>query len=72
MSAEAATAAPAPAKRTSFGELLGRDPTVTMLGAFIVLAVVGFSALAPARFLSGETMRAMAFQMPELEFWRWR
>ena len=37
-----------------------------MLGAFIVLAVVGFSALAPARFLSGETMRAMAFQMPEL------
>ena len=66
MSAEAATAAPAPAKRASLGELLGRDPTVTMLAAFIVLAVLGFSALAPARFLSGETLRAMAFQMPEL------
>jgi simple sugar transport system permease protein len=37
-----------------------------MLAAFIVLAVLGFSALAPARFLSGETLRAMAFQMPEL------
>ena len=67
MSPEAATAAPAPARRrASFGELLGRDPTVTMLSGFLVLAVLGFSVLAPARFLSGETLRAMAFQMPEL------
>ena len=66
MSSEVATTAPAPAKRSSFSELLGRDPTVTLLGAFILLAVLGFSALAPDRFLSGETLRAMAFQMPEL------
>jgi simple sugar transport system permease protein len=39
---------------------------VTLLGAFIVLAVLGFGALAPDRFLSGDTLRAMAFQMPEL------
>ena len=37
-----------------------------MLGALIVLAVIFFSALAPSRFLSVETPRAMAFQMPEL------
>ena len=66
MSAEAATTPPAPAKRTSLADLLGRDPTVTMLGALIVLAVVFFGVLAPSRFLSGETLRAMAFQMPEL------
>ncbi len=66
MSPEAATTAPAPAKRSSLSELLGRDPTVTLLGAFIVLAVLGFGGLAPDRFLSGDTLRAMAFQMPEL------
>jgi simple sugar transport system permease protein len=66
MSPEAAASSPAPAKRTSFADLLGRDPTVTMLGALIILAVVLFSVLAPGRFLSGETLRAMAFQMPEL------
>ena len=27
-----------------------------MLAGFLVLAVLGFSALAPARFLSGETL----------------
>jgi simple sugar transport system permease protein len=36
------------------------------LAALIVIAVVCFGILAPARFLSGETLRAMAFQMPEL------
>lgn len=66
MSAETATIPPATAKRTSLPDLLGRDPTVTMLAALIVLAVVFFGALAPSRFLSGETLRAMAFQMPEL------
>ena len=66
MSAETATIPPATAKRTSFADLLGRDPTVTMLAALIVLAVVFFGVLAPSRFLSGETLRAMAFQMPEL------
>src|SRR5690348_4579876 len=45
---------------------LGRDPTVTMRGVLIALVVIFFGALAPARFLSGETLRAMAFQMPEL------
>jgi simple sugar transport system permease protein len=66
MSAETATIPPATAKRTSLADLLGRDPTVTMLAALIVLAVVFFGVLAPSRFLSGETLRAMAFQMPEL------
>jgi simple sugar transport system permease protein len=66
MSSEVANTSTAPAKRTSLSDLLGRDPTVTMLGALIVLALVCFSALAPARFLSGDTLRAMAFQMPEL------
>ena len=66
MSSEAAATPPAPAKRTSLADLLGRDPTVTMLGALIALAVIFFGILAPSRFLSGETLRAMAFQMPEL------
>lgn len=68
MPTEAATApvAPAPAPRPSFMGWLGRDPTVTMLIALIALAAIFFGALAPSRFLSGETLRAMAFQMPEL------
>ncbi len=66
MSSEAAATPIAPAKRTSLADLLGRDPTVTMLGALIALAVIFFGILAPSRFLSGETLRAMAFQMPEL------
>jgi simple sugar transport system permease protein len=66
MPSEAASTSPAPARRTSLADFLGRDPTVTMLAALIVLALVCFSVLAPARFLSGETLRAMAFQMPEL------
>jgi simple sugar transport system permease protein len=66
MSPEAAGATVTPEKRASFTSLLGRDPTVTMLAGLIVLAIVCFSVLAPARFLSGETLRAMAFQMPEL------
>jgi simple sugar transport system permease protein len=45
---------------------LGSDPTVTMLGGLIILAVIFFSVLSPTRFLTGETLRAMAFQMPEL------
>jgi simple sugar transport system permease protein len=66
MSPEAAGATVTPEKRAPFTSLLGRDPTVTMLAGLIVLAIVCFSVLAPARFLSGETLRAMAFQMPEL------
>jgi len=69
MPIEAATApapaAPAPRPSSALG-WLGRDPTITMLIGLIVLAAVFFGALAPARFLSGETLRAMAFQMPEL------
>jgi simple sugar transport system permease protein len=66
MPTETAAAAPTPATRTSVMDWLGRDPTVTMLGALIILAVIFFSALDPSRFLSRETLRAMAFQMPEL------
>src|ERR1700751_2702963 len=66
MPTKAATVPSTPAPRPSFMATLGRDPTATMLGALIVLAVVFFSALAPSRFLSLETPRAMAFQMPEL------
>jgi simple sugar transport system permease protein len=65
MPTKAATANAAPASRPRMG-WLGRDPTATMLGGLIVLAVIFFGGLAPARFLSGETLRAMAFQMPEL------
>ena len=66
MSSETATTSPASARKTSLADVLGRDPTVTMLAALLVLAVACFSVLAPWRFLSGETLRAMAFQMPEL------
>jgi ribose/xylose/arabinose/galactoside ABC-type transport system permease subunit len=37
-----------------------------MLGALIAGAVIIFGALAPSRFLSSDTLRAIAFQMPEL------
>jgi hypothetical protein len=66
MPIKAATAPATPRPRTSVMELLGQDPTVTMLAALIALAVIFFGALTPSRFLSGETLRAMAFQMPEL------
>ncbi len=46
--------------------LLPRDPTITLLVPLIAATVIIFSLLAPSRFLSGDTVRAMAFQMPEL------
>jgi ribose/xylose/arabinose/galactoside ABC-type transport system permease subunit len=46
--------------------LLPRDPTITLLVPLIAAAVMSFSLLTPSRFLSGDTVRAMAFQMPEL------
>ena len=49
-----------------FAGLLPSDPTITMLGALIAGAVIIFGALTPSRFLSGDTLRAIAFQMPEL------
>src|SRR6202011_1122909 len=49
-----------------FAGLLPSDPTITMLGALIGGAVIIFGALTPSRFLSGDTLRAIAFQMPEL------
>jgi simple sugar transport system permease protein len=52
--------------RPRFARLLPGDPTITMLGALIIGAVIIFGALAPSRFLSGDTLRAIAFQMPEL------
>src|SRR6201987_1577233 len=66
MPTKAATTLSTPAPRPSLMASLGRDPTATMLGALVILAVIFFSALAPSRFLSLETPRAMAFQMPEL------
>ncbi|MGA8658894.1 MAG: ABC transporter permease [Chthoniobacterales bacterium] len=66
MPTEATTAPARLASRPSFTDWLTQDSTVTMLGALIVLAVIFFSALAPSLFISGETLRAMAFQMPEL------
>lgn len=42
------------------------DPTITLLAALVVIATIVFGALTPARFLSGDTVRAIAFQMPEL------
>ncbi|HET7239402.1 MAG TPA: ABC transporter permease, partial [Terrimicrobiaceae bacterium] len=66
MSSETAATPPSVATRTSLVEWLGRDPTVTMLGGLILATAIVFSALAPARFLSGDTLRSIAFQMPEL------
>ena len=42
------------------------DPTVTLLIGFIALAVVVFGVLSPGTFLSMDTVKSMAFQMPEL------
>jgi simple sugar transport system permease protein/ribose transport system permease protein len=64
MPTEAATSTSPPA-RTSFTDLLARDPTVTLLSALIVIALFCFSALAP-NFFAGDTFRSIAFQMPEL------
>jgi simple sugar transport system permease protein len=67
MSSEAATTSGAPtAGRTSLSDLLARDPTVTMLSGLILAAIIVFGSLAPTRFLSGDTLRSIAFQMPEL------
>ena len=60
-----ATPSSSPA-RTTVTDLLGRDPTVTMLSGLLLLTALVFSALAPSSFLSGDTLRAIAFQMPEL------
>ena len=61
-----ASASVATRRRPSFTDQLTRDPTVTMLAVLIVLAALGFSALARPNFLTGNTLRAVAFQMPEL------
>ena len=67
MSSDAATTPPASAApRPSLADWLGRDPTVTMLTGLLLIAVIVFSSLAPARFLSGDSLRSIAFQMPEL------
>jgi simple sugar transport system permease protein len=52
--------------KSQFVRLLPRDPTITLLVPLIVIAAMIFSFLAPNRFLSGDTVQAMAFQMPEL------
>lgn len=49
-----------------FAGFLPSDPTTIMLGGLIAVAVLIFSTLAPTRFLSADTLRAIAFQMPEL------
>src|ERR1700693_549381 len=54
------------ARRATFIEWLGRGSTLTMLCAFNLVAALAFGALTPARFFSGETFRAMAFEMPEM------
>jgi simple sugar transport system permease protein len=46
--------------------LFAADPTATLLIGFIVLAVAVFGALSPGTFLSMDTVKSMAFQMPEL------
>jgi simple sugar transport system permease protein len=65
MPSDLASNSPA-ASKSRFAGLLPSDPTITMLGALILGAVIIFGALAPSRFLSGDTLRAIAFQMPEL------
>jgi simple sugar transport system permease protein len=65
MPADLASSSPTD-RHPRFAGLLPIDPTITMLGALIAGAVIIFGALAPSRFLSGDTLRAIAFQMPEL------
>ena len=52
--------------RTAPVKFLAVDPTVTLLIVFIALAVLVFGILSPSRFLSMDTVKSMAFQMPEL------
>jgi simple sugar transport system permease protein len=59
-------AGPATASRRPLASFLPQDPTITLLTVLIVVAVIIFGLLTPSRFLSGDTVRAMAFQMPEL------
>jgi simple sugar transport system permease protein len=59
-------AGPATASRRPLASFLPQDPTITLLSVLIVVAVIIFGLLTPSRFLSGDTVRAMAFQMPEL------
>src|SRR5260370_33353176 len=59
-------AGPAAVAKPQLASLLPRDPTVKLLVLLIAAAVIIFSLLTPSRFLSGDTVRAMAFQMPEL------
>jgi simple sugar transport system permease protein len=67
MSSEVVTSPRASAAgRNPFAEWITKDPTVTMLSGLILIAAVVFSSLAPTRFFSGDTLRAIAFQMPEL------
>jgi simple sugar transport system permease protein len=42
------------------------DPTILLLLVFIVLSVITFGTITPRLFFSPDTVRAMAFQMPEL------
>ena len=46
--------------------ILERDPTASLLGGLILVAILCFGLVAPARFFSSGTLRAMAFEMPEL------
>ena len=59
-------AANPPAKRHQVLDSIGRDPTFGLLGGLILVAIIFFGFFTPSRFLSGETLRSMAFQMPEL------
>ena len=56
----------ATAAKREFPVLLPRDPTITLLTILILVTIMIFGFLMPSRFLSGDTARAMAFQMPEL------
>ena len=56
----------ATSSRPRFTGWITADPTITMLAALVVIGVIVFGGLAPARFLSADTIRAIAFQMPEL------
>src|ERR1700742_1435682 len=47
-------------------KLVAGDPTITLLIGFIALAVLVFGILSPHSFLSMDTVKSMAFQMPEL------
>jgi len=72
MPTEASTStAPTSPTRPSFIDWIGRDPTVTMLGGLILLAVIFFSAMAPCVSCRLILPAPWPFRCPSSGSWPW-